>query len=274
MAAFQFQDVNNMNSDEFNNFIRAVSQTSSVNLVPILDHVPPIPVPMVYTQQTHTEEDFVIGGSSCKNVNDEVQDENSDFDEELIDFVKEYKILWNVGGRGWKLMDRKNNTWVEIATNMNRDVEVLKNRWKNIKDGFTKCCKKIQDSLKSGAGASKLPTCKNYESLLFLKDNVTNSKNTTSNLSMNISMASDLDENEENEEQGSIDETQSLSSNMKNKGKRKRTDDRQESLDIMLMKALKEENNKENREDTSDMLFAKSIVPILEALPPKKKQES
>ena len=44
-----------------------------------------------------------------------------------------------------------------------------------------KCIKKIDVETRSGAGFKKVPTCAHYESLLFLRDNVSN-RETSSNL--------------------------------------------------------------------------------------------
>ena len=44
-----------------------------------------------------------------------------------------------------------------------------------------RCMKKISEGQKSGAGASKMPTCKLFEQLLFLRDLVSN-RETNSNI--------------------------------------------------------------------------------------------
>ena len=61
--------------------------------------------------------------------------------------------------------------------------EVLKRRWKNLRDGMMRCLKKINEGQKSGAGASKMPTCKLFDQLLFLRDFVSN-RETTSNITL------------------------------------------------------------------------------------------
>ena len=43
-----------------------------------------------------------------------------DYDDELIELVKEYKIIWNTGGRGFKDTTNKNQAWREIASKMSR----------------------------------------------------------------------------------------------------------------------------------------------------------
>lgn len=52
----------------------------------------------------------------------------------------------------------------------------LKKTWKNLRDGLSKCVKKRELLTRSGTGTSKLPICKLYKQLLFLKDSVSNRK--------------------------------------------------------------------------------------------------
>ena len=62
---------------------------------------------------------------------------------------------------------------------------MLKRRWKNLRDGMMRCLKKISEGQKSGAGASKVPTCKFFDQLLFLRDFVSN-RETNSNITLPI----------------------------------------------------------------------------------------
>ncbi|CAB4002982.1 Hypothetical predicted protein [Paramuricea clavata] len=61
--------------------------------------------------------------------------------------------------------------------------EVLKRRWKNLRDGMMRCLKKTNVGQKSDAGASKMPTCKLFDQLFFLRDCVSN-RETTSNITL------------------------------------------------------------------------------------------
>ena len=60
-------------------------------------------------------------------------------------------------------------------------VETLKRRRKNLLEGFTRCLKKIKENQRSGSGNIKIPTCRFFKELEFLKDRVKN-KPTTSNV--------------------------------------------------------------------------------------------
>ena len=60
---------------------------------------------------------------------------------------------------------------------------MLKRRWKNLRDGMMRCLKKISDGQKSGAGATKIPTCKFFKQLVFLRDFVSN-RETESNINV------------------------------------------------------------------------------------------
>ena len=53
-------------------------------------------------------------------------------------------------------------------------MEQVKLKWKNLSDGFKKCLDRKRDLEKSGCGYSKVPTCRFYNQLLFLRDSVSN----------------------------------------------------------------------------------------------------
>ena len=53
-------------------------------------------------------------------------------------------------------------------------VETLNRRWKNLLDGFTRCLKKIKDNQGSGSANIKIPTCRFFKKLEFLKNKVEN----------------------------------------------------------------------------------------------------
>ena len=165
-------------------------------------------------------------------------------------------------------------------------MDELRRRWKNLRDGMNRCLKKINDNQKSGAAASKAPTCKLFQQLLFLKDTLQHRDATVSNFniaSQDVSLNSLL---------ATADDTASIIQEFeplsppampmvnlntslptppvtKTSVKRKSSSD----VDMLLMKALSDSTPKHETTTTSessDMLFCRSIVEILERLPPRK----
>ena len=174
--------------------------------------------------------------------------------------------------------------------------EVLKRRWKNLRDGMMRCMNKINEGQKSGAGASKLPTCKLFDQLLFLRDFVSN-RETTSNITLpsaspvNDSICEDSPNyniqpsTEASTPKEKISTPDDISAKRKldlqdrgtkNKpyGRISKRADRQDKIDLLLVNALSktEDQTKENSESSksSNQLFCDSIVEILDKLPPKK----
>lgn len=146
-----------------------------------------------------------------------------------------------------------------------------------------KCIKKIDTATWSGAGSSRLPTCKHFESLLFIRDTVAN-KATESNIQINTAL---------NEDSLQIDDSTfpntdtfatpglspspapSSASSLTSSKRRRSVEDsfleesreRRNKLDTLITKAFEErqgENNKE--EDDQNLLFCKSLVPTLKRL--------
>ena len=62
-------------------------------------------------------------------------------------------------------------------------VDTGKRKWKNLFDAYRNARDRERDQAKSGAPGSKIPTCKFYNELNFLKDIVTN-RVTTTNLAI------------------------------------------------------------------------------------------
>ena len=139
-----------------------------------------------------------------------------------------------------------------------------------------KCIKKIDLTLRSGSATSKSPTCKHFESMLFIRDNVAN-KETQSNLILTDAKESSLEQTNTACCLQSPPVSPALSSisssSATTSGKRRRTDDirsalerskqRREQLDEMLEKALVKDDQEK---DDADMLFCKSIAPLLRGL--------
>ena len=155
-----------------------------------------------------------------------------------------------------------------------------------------KCCKKLELASKSGSGASKVPTCQHYEQLLFLKDYVSN-RVTTSNvvLSSNGEDSEQLDDCDIQENSAESSETviptlkrplpkqqhESVPKRRKEIETRKAAE-RRDSIDLLLAKSLAKCDEQENTcekpsssaENDSDLLYLRSLLPILKKLAPRK----
>ena len=152
-----------------------------------------------------------------------------------------------------------------------------------------RCMKKISGGQKSGAGASKMPTCKLFEQLLFLRDFVSN-RETNSNITLPSDVVVDdmISCKDSPEQHGLCSETSKLKEATptpeKSSAKRKlelddsnkpfgglnKRADRQEKIDLLLVNALSksDDQQKENCEvRSSNQLFCDSIVEILDKLP-------
>ncbi|XP_066585521.1 uncharacterized protein [Prorops nasuta] len=79
---------------------------------------------------------------------------NKDFEEILIDLIKDYPHLYDTGMNEYKDAIMKENSWMEIAKALNSSVANCKRRWLRLRERFTNE-KRLQDSeTKSGSGAS------------------------------------------------------------------------------------------------------------------------
>ena len=148
----------------------------------------------------------------------------------------------------------------------------MKRTWKNLRDGLSKCIKKRELLTRSGAAAGKLPKCKLFDQLQFLRDSVSN-KATVSNVLTEGSQVADY--NEIATEPGSPHESTSRKGVPKStepkaalsKRKRKQLDE----CDELLIDALKQSAPSEDQYSIDpDKKFTESIIPILRNLTPKK----
>ena len=173
---------------------------------------------------------------------------------------------------------------------------MLKRRWKNLRDGMMRCLKKINEVQKSGASASKMPTCKLFDQLLFLRDFVSN-RETNSNITLpcetsindlvqegnpNHNIQQSIEASTPKEKISKPDEIstkrkldlQGDTSKNKPYGRINKKANRQDKIDLLLVNALSkcEDQTTENSESTksSNQLFCDSIVEILDKLAPKK----
>ena len=122
---------------------------------------------------------------------------------------------------------------------------------------------------RSGAAAGKLPKCKMFDQMTFIKDSVTN-RPTTSNL--NIEDSSDMNFPES---PASITATPVGGSRRKsNTRKRKLEKPSIDSYDAMLIEALKDDGVPKAKVFDADVSFAESIIPILKKLPDKQNRKA
>ena len=175
----------------------------------------------------------------------------------------------------------------------------MKRRWKNLRDGMMKCLKKIDMATRSGAGATKTSTCKYFQQLLFLKDSVSN-RRTESNLNMTplsptpppslsylnvLSPTQPDDLIQPNDDltppisptPSSSGQNRKLDSDSRSAKKFKKASDRRDSIDYLIIDALKNTSNTDQTSGSScqdkedhDLLFLKSVAPLLSNLPPRK----
>lgn len=162
-----------------------------------------------------------------------------------------------------------------------------------------RCLKKIGEGQKSGAGASKTPTCKLFDQLLFLRDFVSN-RETSSNINLapvptgdifakNLTYESlehqhpcpeSLNPPEQLKTSTPAESTEKrklelndVACKKKPYGRLTKRADRQEQIDLLLVNALsKSEDSPATSSEmkSSDQLFCESIVEILNQLPAKK----
>ncbi|KAL1488116.1 hypothetical protein ABEB36_015074 [Hypothenemus hampei] len=95
----------------------------------------------------------------------------SDFDEKLIEFVREAEMLWSKKSRYYKNTPMKLRIWTEISGKLNSTVEECIRRWKTLRDRFSREIKK-KDMPSGSAGCSR-PEWSLLATLEFLKDSVT-----------------------------------------------------------------------------------------------------
>ena len=75
-------------------------------------------------------------------------------------------------------------------------MEDLKEKWKGLRDNYRRCIQKHQLKQRSGAGSSKLPACKYFEQLEFLRDFVSNEES-DGNINIEFAQRASLNINSE-----------------------------------------------------------------------------
>ena len=163
----------------------------------------------------------------------------------------------------------------------------MKSQWKNLRENLRRCIVKRDTLSKSGAAAHTLPKCKYFSQLQFLHEKVTN-KETVSNFnnpientfSVPASPASSVGSSDESRYNGNLPHyeppvTPGSSTDKpppSRKRKRPSTGGDDEFLSVIqemsntTKSMISEESNKV---DNENMLFCKSLAPVLDRLPKK-----
>lgn len=152
-------------------------------------------------------------------------------------------------------------------------VDVIKRRWKNLRDGMVRCLKKLDHSQHPGSGYLKTPMCRLFNELLFLRDCVQ-----CTNTSMNLS---DTEENLV----GSATTPQLVEAPPKKRARHnvelsqdKNTsvvEKSTEKLDVYLTDGLTNGFTLDKPDvESSDWLFCRSLVGILEKMPSKNNRKA
>jgi len=103
----------------------------------------------------------------------EVVTVNADeFDEVLIDLVRQYPHLYNKMSAERKDAQMARNSWHSIATALSTTADLCEKRWKALRNQFTKKKREIEFNTRSGAGQNKIRPFKFMEQLQFLNDHV------------------------------------------------------------------------------------------------------
>ena len=157
-----------------------------------------------------------------------------------------------------------------------------------MRDGYVKCRKKIDVITCSGAGASKLPRCKLFTQLHFLKDTCSN-RTTHSNMNSFLLEQNSFQAENDADNVTTVDDRNSsmatsslvqspsddsLSSCSTISRKRKTSVPVRDTIDLLLVEAFRSEKQKKNSDsDDPDFLFCRSLVPALRKLPSKQNRK-
>ena len=155
-------------------------------------------------------------------------------------------------------------------------VDFLKRRWKNLRDGMMRCLKKENVSYRSN---SKVPTCRLYNQLIFLKEffqgNNADEKllvsfNGTDENDVELPDSPHSGSSPSHNESGSRKRlASSTGESYMHVGKYARRE--REKLDVIIANTLSKLTDQlRSDEENSDWLFCKSIVGLLGKLNPKR----
>ncbi|XP_047997823.1 uncharacterized protein LOC125235329 [Leguminivora glycinivorella] len=101
-----------------------------------------------------------------------------DVNEKIIECVRKHNCLWEPKNRHYKNAVMKARLWQEIGEELNENCEVIKKKWKSMRDGYMKYKKQIKGTTGSGR---KMISFVWAAQLSFLDDSIS-PRNTTSNI--------------------------------------------------------------------------------------------
>lgn len=197
-----------------------------------------------------------------------------DEDELLVKLVHSYRFLWDPLTKGYKDNEEKKKAWKDISSALNKDIDFLKRRWKNLRDGMMRCLKKENIAYRTN---SKVPTCRLYNQLLFLKEFFQGNSGEEKLLVSFGNGENDYDLPESpcsasspgNESSFSCRKRSGSSTDHAQSKYAKRS--QREKLDILIANTIaKVSDQLKSDEENSNWLFCKSLVGLLGKLPPKR----
>ncbi|XP_036142275.1 uncharacterized protein LOC118645412 [Monomorium pharaonis] len=108
-----------------------------------------------------------------------LQDEDRNFDDLLINIVKEYPHLYDSSCKDYRDVIKKENSWIEISKILATLPDVCCTRWTRLRESFSKEKKKRQSETTSGSGASKRRGFVYFESMKYIDKFVKTKKSIT-----------------------------------------------------------------------------------------------
>lgn len=92
----------------------------------------------------------------------------------LLDTIKQHPMLYDKTNPRYKEAEYKKEIWKQIAQDLGVTEAMCQNKFKNLKDNFTKIKTKLKDKSRSGAGAKDVPTVKwrHFEAMIPIMEKV------------------------------------------------------------------------------------------------------
>nr|CAH7719377.1 unnamed protein product [Callosobruchus chinensis] len=206
--------------------------------------------------------------------------------ERLIEKVKEYPILYDLGHEDYKNVRKKDKIWDEIGTKLNEDGEQLKKKWKNLRDSFAKHLKSLKT--KTGQSAVKntykkwqwAEQMQHFRPFLIFATTSTNieyidnspitseSENTQTEVQSSLLEEHETTQSVLNEES---EPTKQIEPKNKKKKKEKQNIDEEGSSVKTVLEYI--ENKKESRKDPIDLIF-EGYAQMLKQFSPRRQAET